>query len=616
MHAPAGPLLVIAGPGSGKTRVLTHRVARLVAEGADPASIVLLTFTQKAAHEMVERLAALLGPAARAIWAGTFHALCLRLLRAHGDRIGLRRDFGLIDPGLAREVLDGVIAEVLDGAPPALSAGLPPSRTLLRALSLSLNADRPLAEAARRLAPDAPLELLDGLCGAYAGRKLELNLLDFDDLLVFGDLLLAEDAPLADAIARRCRHVLVDEYQDTNPVQARLVARLCAHHGDLCAVGDDAQAIYGFRGADVGHILRLAERASTARLSQNHRSTAPIVALSNACLQHLRRGLPKTLVSAVGEGPRPQLLRPDDPAHEARLIVDRALELQAAGVPLEEQAALYRAHAHARALQIELGRRAVPFAVRGGPRVFEQAHVRDVVAHLRVVGNPFDALAWRRVFRLAPGIGAVIGDQIIEALFAGGDPWGALHDDAPSGLPGRAHTGYRRVRRTLLDLAAMPDRPGPMVARVLTGGYAEHLQRAYPDDHRRRLDDLRALVAHAEDLADHGAESLLEALALAGRVEVEQPGLTLSTIHQAKGLEWTAVYVMALAEGWFPARFDGDMDEERRLFYVAATRARRWLHLCAPSNDGDGGLPRRISRFVAEITDRDPTLVERWPDAS
>ncbi len=611
VDAPAGPLLVVAGPGSGKTRVLTHRVARLVADGADPAGIVLLTFTQKAAREMVERLAALLGPAARAIWAGTFHALCLRLLRTHGDRIGLRRDFGLIDPGLAAEVLDGVLAEVLEGAPPGLTAGLPPSRTILRVLSLSLNADRPLAEAARRLAPDAPLDLLDGLCGAYAGRKLELNLLDFDDLLVFGELLLAEDPMLADAVARRCRHVLVDEYQDTNPVQARLVARLTAHHGDLCAVGDDAQAIYGFRGADVGHILHLAQRAPTARLSHNHRSTAPIVALSNACLGQLRRRLEKTLVSAVGEGPLPVLVRPADPADEARFIVDRALALRDAGVPLDEQAALYRAHAHARALQLELGRRGVPFSVRGGPRVFEQVHVRDVLAHLRAVHNPLDALAWRRVFRLAPGVGAVAGQHITDALFAEGDPWGALADDRPRrGLGGRAAAGYARTRETLLDLAKLADRPGPMVARVLTRGYTAHLERAFPDDHRRRLDDLRTLVEQAQG---HDTAGLLEALALADRLDGGRAGLTLSTIHQAKGLEWRAVYVMALSEGWFPARFDGDLDEERRLLYVALTRARRFLHLCSPLNDGDGGLPRRISRFVAEIVDRDPTLVERWP---
>jgi len=616
VDAPGGRLLVLAGPGSGKTRVLAHRVARLVAEGVDPSGIVLLTFTQKAAREMVERLASLLGPAARSVWSGTFHALCVRLLRAHGDRIGLRRDFGLIDPGLAAEVLDGVLAEVLEGAPPALTNSLPPTRTILRVLSLSLNADRPLAEAASRLAPKASVELLDGLCGAYAGRKLELNLLDFDDLLVFGDLLLAEDAPLADAMARRCRYVLVDEYQDTNPVQARLVARLTAHHGDLCAVGDDAQAIYGFRGADVGHILALAERRDTrtVRLNRNHRSTAPIVALSNACLSHLRRGLPKALVSAVGDGPRPVSVRPADPAGEARWVVDRALALREVGVPLDAQAALYRAHAHARALQIELGRRGVPFTVRGGPRVFQQAHVRDVLAHLRAVSNPLDALAWRRVFRLAPGVGPVAGRHIVEALFAQGDPWGALAADAPGdGLSGRARAGYRRTRATLLDLASpeLGGRPGPMVARVLTGGYADHLPKAFPDDCGRRLDDLRALVTTADG---HDTESLLEALALADRLDQRSPGLNLSTIHQAKGLEWQAVYVIGLSEGWFPARFDGDLDEERRLFYVALTRARRFLHLCSPLNDGDGGLARRTSRFVAEITDRDPTLVERWPD--
>lgn len=613
--APGGRLLILAGPGSGKTRVLIHRVARLLAEGADPAGIVLLTFTQRAARQMLERLARLPDPAvrhrARQVWAGTFHALCLRLLRAHADRIGLRRDFGLIDPRDAADVLDEALAEVYGDAPPA---GLPPTRTILRILSLSLNADRPLSAAVRRLHPRGGPGLapaLDALYGAYCGRKLELNLLDYDDLLVFGDLLLAEDAPLADAIARSCRHVLVDEYQDTNPVQARIVGRLAAHHGDLCVVGDDAQAIYGFRGADVQHILGFAERpgARVARLGLNHRSTAPLVALSNASLARLRRRLPKALTSAVGPGPRPILARPADPAAEARFIADRALALRAEGVPLSDQAALYRAHAHARALQLELGRRGIPFAVRGGPRVFEQAHVRDVLAHLRALANPLDRTAWRRVFRLAPGVGPVAAGQIEAALFESGDPWGALAADAPDrALSGRARTGYRVARRTLLDLAGLVGQPGAMIARILSGGYAAHLERAFPEDHARRLDDLRALGAHAEG---HDAASLLEELALADRVE-RHAGLTLSTIHQAKGLEWAAVYVMALGEGWFPARLDGDPDEERRLFYVAATRARRHLCLCAPVTDGGGGMPRRLSRFVAELIDREPELVQRW----
>lgn len=617
VDAGPGPLLIVAGPGSGKTRVVTHRVARLVRAGEDPSRILLLTFTQRAAREMVARLAALLDPAAaRAVVAGTFHAICARLLREHGPRIGLRPDFGLLDPPGAAEVL----ADAFDatfGDAPGLREALPAPRAVLRILSLSLNADRPLAWALDRLAPRhrdlaGPL---DRLCAEYCARKLEHNLLDYDDLLVFGHLLLTEDAALGDALARRFGQVLVDEYQDTNPVQARLVARLAGHHRNLCAVGDDAQAIYGFRGADVDHILRFAERwpdARVIRLGTNYRATPPLVALSNATLGHLRRRLDKTLRAAASDGPKPALVRLGTVEQEARFIASRACELAEQGVPLSAQAALYRAHAHARALQLELGRRGVPFTVRGGPRVFEQAHVRDVLAHLRTWANPLDVPAWRRVLRLRDGVGPATVERVLAALFERGDPWRALADDAPAaGLGGRARRGYAAARATLLAIAA-PDvagRTGPMLACVLRD-YLPLLRAAWPDEAERRAADLRALAAFADG---HDPAGLLEAVALADRLDDERPaGLVLSTMHQAKGLEWDAVYLMSLSEGRFPARLDGDLDEERRLFYVAQTRARRWLHLCCPARDGDGDLPRRISRFVAEVCDPDPTLVERW----
>lgn len=612
-----GPLLVVAGAGSGKTRVLTRRVARLVAEGEDPARILLLTFTQKAAREMVARIAALLDPgAARAIEAGTFHAVAARILRQFGDRIGLRRDFGLLDPAGAVEVLD----EVLGEGPTGLGRMLPAPRVLLRILSLSLNADRPIAAVVERLAPrhGEVTGAIEGVLGRFCARKLELNALDYDDLLAHGHLLLTEDDSVRAALAERFRQVLVDEYQDTNPLQAALVSMIGSGHGNVTAVGDDAQAIYGFRGASVGHILAFEHRWIGSRrvsLLTNYRSTPAVVAVANAALSGIGRRLEKVSTAAPGvaAGPRPVFVRLADEGQEARFVAARARELVAAGVPLGEQAVLYRAHAHARALQLELGRQGLPFVLRSGPRMLERAHVRDLLAWLRAWVNPFDVPAWRRALRLQPGIGAAGADRLIGALFETGDPWRAIVDDVPGpGLDGRLGPGWRTARATLLAMA-QAERPGAMVAAVLDGGLRAALPRLYPEDHGERAADLAAIARHAAQSGD--VAGFLEGLALVDGFDADEAGdcLVLSSIHQAKGLEWTAVTVIGLAEGLFPAFADrrpGALDEERRLFYVAVTRARRHLHLCSPM--GDGGVPRGISRFVEELPHTDPALVETW----
>lgn len=608
VEAGGGPLLLIAGAGTGKTRALTRRVARLVARGTAPDRILLLTFTQKAAREMVERIGALLDPtAARAIWAGTFHAIAARILRFHADRIGFRRDFGLLDPAGAAEVL----AEVLAGLDLELRRALPPNRTLLRVLSLSLNADRPVADAVERLAAKyrGVRGEIEAVLGLYCARKIELNVMDYDDLLANGHLLLAEQVDLRAALAERFEQVLVDEYQDTNPLQAALVAMLAGHHRNVCAVGDDAQAIYGFRGADVGHILSFAGRwpgAKTLRLETNYRSTPAVVAVANAAQSRLRRRLDKTLRAAPGveAGPEPAVVRVADEAVQARFVAARTRELVAAGVPAGRQAVLYRAHAHARALQLELTRQGLPFVVRSGPRVLERAHVRDLLAWLRVWTNPFDVVSWRRVLRLHEGIGVQTADRVLAALFETGDPWRALAEDVVgSSLSGQLGLAYGRARAALLAVAAAEGRPGPMVRAVLAGGYRDRLPALYPDDHGDRVADLTALAAHAAQSVEVGA--FLEELALVDGFDEAEPDarLVLSSIHQAKGLEWDAVTIIGLAEGMFPAfggRSSEALDEERRLFYVALTRARRHLHLCCPA---------RMSRFVEELPEE---LVERW----
>lgn len=619
---------MIAGAGTGKTRALTHRVARLVAQGADPRRVLLLTFTQKAAAEMIHRIGQLLEPrVARAIWAGTFHAITARLLRQYADRIGLRRDFGLLDPPGALELLGDVLGE----APPAVRGALPSTQVLLRVLSLSLNTDRPLEWALERLAPAAAglSDEVDALLATFCARKVELNLLDYDDLLAHGHLMLSEDLALRDHLAQRFEQVLVDEYQDTNPLQAALVGMIGGYHRNICAVGDDAQAIYGFRGADVGHILRFTAHwpdARVVRLETNYRSTPQVVAVANRTLEHLEARLDKTLVAAGATGPRPVFIRVDDPQQEARFIAQRALELAREGVPLGQQAVLYRAHAHGRLLQLELARAGVPFTVRSGTRFFEQSHIRDALAWIRVRVNPLDVLAWRQVFQLQPGVGASGAERVLRVLFSQGDPVDALRRDiAGPLLTGAVRLGYHQARATLLacDGPGIAGRPGPMIERILADGYLAHLRRANPETADQKALELRALAGHAEHSGDPAA--WLEALALVGH---DEPGadddraspadqrLVLSSIHQAKGLEFDAVFLLALSEGWFPGRMGpepGAIDEERRLFYVAVTRARRWLYLCSPAHgSGDGGPPRGISRFVSELPETDQKLVDTW----
>jgi DNA helicase-2/ATP-dependent DNA helicase PcrA len=629
--APDGAALVIAGAGSGKTRALTYRVAWLIARGIAPERILLCTFTNRAAREMVRRVAELCGlppSGARALWAGTFHHVAHLALRRFGGALGLPERYAILDREDARELCAACLAD--EGATKLAERRLPQAQVLLSLFSLAANLQLPLAEAVLQRAPrfGDTLDVITRVAERYARRKAELALLDFDDLLLFWKLLLSDHPAAARALRERFQHVLVDEYQDTNPLQAELCDLLVGGHGNLMVVGDDAQSIYSFRGADVNNMLEFARRhpeARTFRLETNYRSTPEILALANRSIAHNRRQLAKQLRAVRPAGPRPALVPLRDVYLQAAFVAQRLLELsQEQGVPLGELAVLYRNHGHSLELQVELARRKIPYVVRSGLRFFEQAHIKDVLAYLRVVHNGRDELAWGRILRLYRGVGEVAARRMAEAARAEGSHLALGAEALVRALPASARSAAARLQALLDELAAAPAEPGPLIRRVVAAHYADYARAAFTNAEVRLVDleQLAAFAARQGELADFLAELALTAsVAAEGVVPGERPDdhLVLSTIHQAKGLEWRAVFVLWLADGRFPQSTslgtEAQEEEERRLFYVAATRARDELYLCSPRmGETREGSPiiLRASRFIEEVELGSATLVDRW----
>ncbi len=632
VDAGEGPLLVIAGAGSGKTRTLTWRVARLLHDGAAPDSLLLLTFTNKAAREMLRRVEEVAHVDTRSIWGGTFHHVAHRVLREHAEALGYARGYSILDREDARDVMGAAVADC------GLAVGarrFPKADVLVDLVSMAVNTQTPLADvvATRRPQFMALTEDVLRVARRFAERKHALNAMDFDDLLLNWKLLLAEHEAARRALAERFRHVLVDEYQDTNRLQGDVVDLVASVHRNLCVVGDDAQCIYGFRGAHFANILEFERRYPDARrfdLTVNYRSTPQILALANRSIACNLRQFEKELTAVRPDGPRPALVPCRDVEQQARFVAQRVLELRDEGIALGEIAVLYRAHHHAMEIQLELARRGIPFVVRSGVRFFEAAHIKDVLAHLRFAANPGDELALKRVLRLAPGIGSATADALWGALLArrrsaAGSVDELLSPDVAGHVPPRGRAGYRRAVDVLRSLARPPtcDLPGEAIEQVLAGGYQEHLEAEFVNP-ESRIEDVRQLAEYARGY--EGTEPFLAELALLTELTAEtvseggEPDekMVLSSVHQAKGLEWRAVFAVWLADGRFPSAQalrdrDGE-EEERRLFYVACTRARDELYLCFPIMAAPRDRERvvlKASRFLEELPG-DPAPYERW----
>ena len=630
-----GPKLVIAGAGSGKTRTVTYRVARLIEAGVSPGRILLVTFTNRAAREMLQRVEALVRTDVRRIWGGTFHSIGNRLLRRHATSLGYGNNFTILDAEDSSDLIDLCIDEA---AIDTRARRFPKGEVLREMFSFATNTDAPLEQVIAARYPNfelltAQIRRVDTL---YQGRKLERNAMDYDDLLVNWKRLLLEKPEIAAVYQDQFQHILVDEYQDTNALQSEIVDLLAEKHRGLMVVGDDAQSIFGWRGANFANIYQFRDRypeAEVFRLESNYRSTPEIIMLANASIANNRRQFPKNLQAMrPSRNFVPALIPARDADQQAAFVAARILELRDEGVPLSEIAVLYRAHYHAMELQLELTRRGVPYEVRSGVRFFEQAHIKDVTSYLRLLVNPRDELAWKRVLKLIPRVGQATAGRIWERLAVAEAPLALVRaDELIDNLPRGAAAGWREFAALLTALMAPEtiDSPARQIELILGHGYGEYL-RANFENAESREEDLRQLATFA--IRFESTEAFLSELSLVNTERFSPPGGTtgedvvmggeedervaLSSIHQAKGLEWQAVFILWVADGRLPAarslREPEGEEEERRLFYVALTRARDELYVCYPMVESDRSrqtILHRPSRFVTE-TPR--SLYEIW----
>jgi DNA helicase-2/ATP-dependent DNA helicase PcrA len=594
-HA-GGPLLVLAGAGTGKTTTLVARVAWLMASGVPAERILLLTFTRRAAREMVERarsLVARVAPDAGRLAGGTFHSVAHRLVRRHAAVLGLAPGFGVLDAGDAADLLDLVRQE---HGMAATARRFPRRQTVLDIYSRTVNAQAQLSDVLAEQFPwcaehrDALVELFR----AYGERKRALGVIDLDDLLLLWRALAADEV-IGPRLAADFDHVLVDEYQDVNGLQVEIVRSLAAGGPQITAVGDDFQAIYSFRAASARHILDFPSHfpdATVVTLERNYRSTMPILAVANAVSAQDRHGFPKRLRAQAEGGQRPELVFPRDESDQAVAVADRVLAAREEGMDLRAQAVLFRAGHDSALLELELSRRAIPFVKYGGLRYLEAAHVKDYVALMRLTDNPADEMSWFRVLQVLDGVGPVRARAVLERLQAqAGAPadltrWAQARAQVPEGAREHADAIVAALAEDRAEHGA------GVRAERLRDALAPALRVRYPDAAVRLadLDQLAAAAAEASDLRHFVSDLVIDPPAstsdLAGPPHLDEDFLVLSTVHSAKGLEWQAVHVIAAYDGNFPADMAAGsaegIAEERRLLYVALTRPRRRLHVYVP----------------------------------
>jgi DNA helicase II / ATP-dependent DNA helicase PcrA len=623
-----GPALVLAGAGSGKTRTLTYRVAWLLDNGVEPQNILLLTFTNKAAREMLARVQALLPLETRAIWGGTFHSIGNRLLRRHAVEIGFRPGFSIMD----REDQEDLIAAVVANSEiDTKQVRFPTAEVLGDLFSFSLNTGQPLATViAERHRRFQPLTLqIEWVQKKYEERKRAANTMDFDDLLTKTVGLLKGNPGVAEYYQRYFQFILVDEYQDTNWLQSDFIDLLAAHHQSVMVVGDDAQSIYSWRGANYQNILNFPKRYPQAKIYKieiNYRSVPEVLSVANAAIRGNTKQFVKTLrAERASTDLKPALVPLIDNNQQALFVAQRILELRDENIDLREIAVLYRAHYQSLEVQLALTRAGIPFSITSGLRFFEQAHIKDVAAFMKFVINPADEVAFKRMVRLLPGIAAKTAERLWEQLNGVSDgnrenfrAWLAYGKVAP-----KSQKSWEQLGHTLDEIAPnrQPVAPATMIHSILEAIYDDYLQSKYANYEQRR-DDLLTLENFArtfQDAVEFLSQLSLMATGSSETIATEEDDsekVTLSTVHQAKGLEWRAVFIIWMTDGMFPSGRSLDsieaIEEERRLFYVALTRAKDELYLTYPCCWPTGSLEQQIqrpSRFLKEVPSE---LLEEW----
>jgi DNA helicase-2/ATP-dependent DNA helicase PcrA len=610
-----GPLLVLAGAGSGKTRTLVYRVARMIEEGVDPASILLLTFTRRSAEEMLQRAGALLGGQCDKVTGGTFHSFANTVLRRYASRLGFANAFTILDRSDSEDVINLIRTRLgLDKK----DRRFPRKQTIIEIISLAANKTCSIAEVLDDQFPHlfSELEELMRIADYYRIYKQERSLLDYDDLLTKLRELLQTHPEVAERLSHTLRYIMVDEYQDTNRLQAEIVRLLAHAHDNVMAVGDDAQSIYSFRGATVRNIFdfpRLFPGTKIIKLEENYRSTQPILDLSNEIILQAKESYTKNLFTRREQGIRPVLVEAESEHYQSRFVAQKILEIREQGVSLDDIAVLFRSSFHSFDLELELSRRNLPFIKRGGFKFIETTHIKDVLAHLRIVANPLDAVSWHRVLLLLEGVGPKSSEAILAHVLAGPNQAQRLAEYPTRGVIG----GELKKLAALLEQVIVPGLKPAEQVEAIVRYYLPVLKRTHREDFPKRQKDLEHFATITERyrsldrlLSDMALEPPSDSVGDILAVEREEGMLTLSTIHSAKGLEWHSVFIIWAVDGRFPSLYntdDDEMEEERRLMYVAATRAKENLFISYPINIFDratGMVLSKPSRFLDSIPRR------------
>lgn len=620
-----GPCLVLAGAGSGKTRTLIYRVAYLLEKGVPAQNILLVTFTNKAARNMQERIEGLLKAKPAGLWSGTFHHIGNRSLRLFAKESGYKRDFGILDEEDSVDLLKVCIKNL---NVKTLQERFPRPKVLRAIISFCANSGKDLEKTLEKQHPYFLRfhDTIKRIREEYEAKKKASNNMDYDDLLTRWLWLLRNAEKARDRFSKQFRYILVDEYQDTNRLQSDIIRELGSLHRNIFVVGDDAQAIYSFRGADVSNILKFPQDypdAKIFKLESNYRSSPEILDLANDSILHNKEQFRKHLRAVNDSSVKPALIEVNDLYAQAGFVAQRVLELRDEGIALDRMAVLFRAHYQSAELEMEFTKRDIPFVVRGGIRFFEQAHIKDVLAYIKITVNPFDELSWIRALSMQPGIGLAYAGRIFDEFSNRGDLGKITGRGFGKFLPERVRRGLDKFKKIMGSISKkdLKNRPDEMIARVIDSGYANYVIANF-DNAKDRIDDLRELVNFAHTYKS--TRSLLHDITLRESFKGEtingvpshQEHLVLSTIHQAKGLEWKAVFMIGLCEGQFPHHKSKDepveLEEERRLFYVAATRTKNDLYLIHPITRYDYQMGTVISRKSLFLEELNPDLYQRW----
>lgn len=626
MH-PGGKMLVIAGAGSGKTRALTYRVARLIEDGVHPSKIMLLTFTNKAAREMLSRVQALTGIDIMQLWGGTFHHIGNLILRRHSKVVNFKPSFTIMDEEDSKELMESVISSLGLYEKPFR---FPKADVLYEIYQLTIDRGDDLETLLVKRFP----QLLDftgdiiKVFYEYNKKKEKENLVDFEDLLLLWKKIFEEKEDIKRYYQERFLHILVDEYQDTNKLQAEILYLMVPEEGNIMVVGDDAQSIYSFRGANFQNIMEFPEKFKGTKifyLRTNYRSLPEILKLANYSISHNTYQYPKELKPIRAEGKATVALCPTRDVYEqAEFVANRVLDLIDEGYPLKEIAILYRSHFQSLEIQIKLTEMGIPYEVRSGVRFFEQRHIKDVLSFLKITINPTDEISFRRALKLFPSIGDKLSTKIFQAIMESKNFFGyALSEKILEILPQKPKNSYMDFQKLMKKLIKeeYQKNPSECIRTIVEDVYKDFCIATFPNA-SSRLDDLEELALYSTRYSN--VEEFLSELSLLSELSGqdvmpssdERENIVLSTVHQAKGLEWKVVFIIGLADGNFPAHWSfsskEDLEEERRLFYVGCTRAKDELYLVYPqwSKEGyRGSAIQRISRFLQEL---DPDLYEVW----